>query len=693
MLANPLEAAPPEPPPPEPPPLVSCKVRFAEDADDDERDDDVDAVDVIADDVGAADCDAVVDVLVHDPPAPHISDSLDSGRDNNVLVEDVDDESDASDCGRDEQDDDFEDVPFDDDFFAHINAVDCDFGPLDELIGSNPASHPDERPLFYDCPDEGIRGMIDSGTKISATGHKFLLHNYRPFTAKRPCPVRLAPAVKGEDTDVRPLGDGYFHIRADTPQGYIAVYGIFHPQLRTTVINERAIKTASGIPRAMVQSENIKKNLDAGTCCIHIVHKQNRAKDVKIWGVLQNDKPYTNFLIPTYSEETKEHFGEDEAFKKVCNQTAMYYIHAYQQREMSKLCNSMDAIPPKYHKLPFHDMLHDATPVAAIRAETTRLLWHQRLGHVSDHYLYNAHKHIDGVPRFKHIDPILDTCPTCIRAKQTKEAAGPNSTQSATLPYQGLSIDFGFAGTRSADSSLAKDYVGLNGETCWVLVSDHKTQMKHGSTRISKAAPLDWLAAFLQRYSPDCPDKYVFLDQGGELFKNEKVVRLFKRFGYDVRPTGADASNQNGPVERGHLTVANAVRSLLLGANLDVKFWPHAFHHWLRIDNAIPSRDQDASPLELAGADRPDFSNFRTFGCRVWVCPPGRRRKKFVSASRKGIFLGYIPNTTRNILWYDPETNHVKIAKHARFDEDMNDLPASTRQSIIVIHLMTEHIH
>jgi hypothetical protein len=45
-----------------------------------------------------------------------------------------------------------------------------------------------------------------------------------------------------------------------------------------------------------------------------------------------------------------------------------------------------------------------------------------------------------------------------------------------------------------------------------------------------------------------------------------------------------------------------------------------------------------------------------------------------ISNSRKGTFLGFIPNTMKNILWYDVETKRVKIAKHAQFDEGMNDL-------------------
>jgi len=86
------------------------------------------------------------------------------------------------------------------------------------------------------------------------------------------------------------------------------------------------------------------------------------------------------------------------------------------------------------------------------------------------------------------------------------------------------------------------------------------------------------------------------MDQGGELYNNPEVCKLFTRFGYNIRPTGADASNQNAPVECGHLVVTNAIRALLLGANLPIKFWPYAFHFWLRIDHSMASRDQLVSP-------------------------------------------------------------------------------------------------
>ena len=519
-----------------------------------------------------------------------------------------------------------------------------------------------------------VRALIDSGGFASCTGFLHLLHNYTPYNASNPCPLRLVPATEG--SDATPEGWGYLHVPAKNKHGFIPVKAYYTPQLRTTVIDERDIKTGSGIPRKDVLSENLHKNLDDGTCCIHVVHKKNSAKDVRIYGILHKDKPYTAYLIPPLDEETLSMLETDDDFNKECHQATIRQIHAFQAREEAKIKEQIRILPTHLHNLPFHEMIQDATPVNEIKAETRRLLWHQRLGHVSDKYLHKAHAHIKGVPSFKHIDPTLETCPTCIRAKQTKEPAGPNTTRTATKPYQGLSIDFSFAGVRSNDPTKAKDYVGINGETCWLLITDHYSRMKHATTRVSKASPLEWMRSFLKKHSPDCNGKYVFMDQGDELYHNPKVRSLFKQFGYDVRPTGADASNQNGPVERGHRTVADGVRALLIGADLDVQFWPMALHHWIRIDNVIPSRDQQQSPLELCGHPQPDFSRFRTFGCRVWVRPPGGRRRKFASASKKGIFLGFLPNTTRNIIWYNPETKKVGYAKHARFDEGMNDLPA-----------------
>ena len=75
-----------------------------------------------------------------------------------------------------------------------------------------------------------------------------------------------------------------------------------------------------------------------------------------------------------------------------------------------KLREELQHAPEEFHDVPFHE---------TIRKDAERMLWHQRLGHPSDHCLCNAHKHMQGVPQFKHQDGALDKCPACIQAKQT----------------------------------------------------------------------------------------------------------------------------------------------------------------------------------------------------------------------------------------------------------------------------------
>ena len=67
------------------------------------------------------------------------------------------------------------------------------------------------------------------------------------------------------------------------------------------------------------------------------------------------------------------------------------------------------------------------------------------------------------------------------------------------------------------------------------------------------------------------------MDQGGELYINPDIHNVFTNHHYGVRPTGTDSSYQNGPVKRAHRVIGDHVCALLIGANLSIKFWSHAF--------------------------------------------------------------------------------------------------------------------
>jgi hypothetical protein len=242
-----------------------------------------------------------------------------------------------------------------------------------------------------------------------------------------------------------------------------------------------------------------------------------------------------------------------------------------------------------------------------------------------------------------------------------------------TVPWQGPSIDFVFTGQASNDKSRATAFEGFNGETSFIVIKDHFIAALGGTVHISKGAPVNWLRPWPVFYSPQIEDKHVHMDQGGELYNNPNVRALFKEFGYDLLPAGADSSHQNRPVERSHQTIGDALRALLTGANIDPRFWPHAFFSFLRIKNALPGKDDCASYFEhLHDGQKPDLAGSRAFGCRVWAHPPRKRHTRLKNHAQRGIFLGFLPNTTKNILWC-PETHCVKIAFHVCFDEGVND--------------------
>ena len=105
---------------------------------------------------------------------------------------------------------------------------------------------------------------------------------------------------------------------------------------------------------------------------------------------------------------------------------------------------------------------------------------------------------------------------------------------------------------RSKNSKHQHNLIGINGDTCYVLISDDYSGRLYGRAFASKAPLVEWLNNWMAKNAPDCPGKYVCMDGGGELGKSRDVHHTFTNFGYTVELTGPDSSHQNGPGERLH---------------------------------------------------------------------------------------------------------------------------------------------
>jgi Reverse transcriptase (RNA-dependent DNA polymerase)/GAG-pre-integrase domain len=324
--------------------------------------------------------------------------------------------------------------------------------------------------------------------------------------------------------------------------------------------------------------------------------------------------------------------------------------------------------------------------VRSLSRSALRMLWHQRLGHLNFRRLSTMHRFVKGMPEFT-LPTALEECPVCLAAKLHKQPSGTSTIMRSTVCNQGISIDFGFMVQKSHDKKRHHNLVGLNGETCYALITDHFSGRLFGRAFASKAPPVDWINNWLANNSPNCPDKYVRMDGGGELGRSRDVLRTFANFGYTVELTGPDSSNQNGPGERPHQTIGDALRAMLSGANLQPSFWPYAFYHYVRLYNFVPHGDRPSSPYKMCGSDLPNLSKLRTFGCRVHVRPTTARYGKLVPNSRLGIFLGY-SRSLKVMYYYDLESAIVKTATHARFDEGMNDLSITPPPNVQILRQM-----
>ena len=95
---------------------------------------------------------------------------------------------------------------------------------------------------------------------------------------------------------------------------------------------------------------------------------------------------------------------------------------------------------------------------------------------------------------------------------------------------------------------------------------------------------------FLEQQGATIKIKWVRTDQGGELGRSKNLQKTVQQCKFLLEPTGAGASFQNAIVERGHRSLGNMVRTLLLSANLKPEYWSFAILHAVYIKNRLPHK-------------------------------------------------------------------------------------------------------
>ena len=253
----------------------------------------------------------------------------------------------------------------------------------------------------------------------------------------------------------------------------------------------------------------------------------------------------------------------------------------------------------------------------------------------------------------------------------------PRDDEPHDLDFVPLSADDIAAKSTNAQERY-KRLVGINGETCYCLITDLKSGCWKVSVRRSKAPPMDFFRQFIARHAPNCNGKTIRFDQGGELGGNKEVVSLWEAAGYEVQETAPASSSEIGQVERPHWTIADGVRTMLFAANLKLNLWPYALIQFVFIANCLPRGNRPQAAITMCTGKRVNLAHLRVFGSRIYVLPTHDRNAKADVHARSGIFLGF-KKTMRHAYYLDDASGKVKTARHIAFDEGWNDAPDPPR--------------
>ncbi len=109
---------------------------------------------------------------------------------------------------------------------------------------------------------------------------------------------------------------------------------------------------------------------------------------------------------------------------------------------------------------------------------------------------------------------------------------------------------------------------------------------------------------------------------------------------------------------------------MLSHAELSVGYWEFAMGSAVHVFNKTPRRSGTSlSPLEAITGKAPSLDHLRVFGCPTFAHIPAGRRTKMQAPSRKGVFVGYTPNSQAWMVYY-PASRTVLSSRSVTFDEE-----------------------
>ena len=257
---------------------------------------------------------------------------------------------------------------------------------------------------------------------------------------------------------------------------------------------------------------------------------------------------------------------------------------------------------------------------------------HRRMGHVNHEDLRRMVKEgtVTGIDLDMNSKP--EPCSQCIEAKATCLPFPKMSTSNRAKKYGDKIV---------ADLWGPADKASIKGRKYYLAFQDvysHETHIYFLSRKSDAFENYKIYEAWV-KLQRGAQVKIFGTDRGGE-FTSAAFTKHLEKAGTVRHLTVHDSPQSNGKAERANRTIMEGARALLLAAKLPELLWAEAANHFIWLRNRVPTKTLPnyQTPIEIATGNRPDLSNVREWGHKVWV--KKTHSSKLGSKVNKGRFVG-----------------------------------------------------
>ncbi|KAL4376081.1 hypothetical protein GQ457_02G039440 [Hibiscus cannabinus] len=249
------------------------------------------------------------------------------------------------------------------------------------------------------------------------------------------------------------------------------------------------------------------------------------------------------------------------------------------------------------------ETLQEAEASVASCSSDSVMLWHQKLGHMSEQGMkvLVEQKLIPGLTKVS-----LPFCEHCITSKQHRLKFNTSNSRGKTVLELVHSDVWQAPVTSLGGAKYFVSFIDDYSRRCWVYPIKKKADV------------FSTFKVFKARVELDSGNKIKCFrsDNGGE-YRSDEFDDFFKNEGIKRQFTTVYTPQQNGVAERMNRTLLERTRAMLRAASLEKAFWAEAVNTTCYLVNRAPSTAIELkTPMEMWTGKPADYSNLR--GYRLW---------------------------------------------------------------------------